>query len=158
MKKNTPLWIFIGLLILVIILLAPRALDNGRGVSMHPGYGMMDRGDAFYGMMDSEAGDVEIYEFGDGDFGMMEFRNSGYGKMGRGNAGFSTMSHGMAGIGWLIPVLLFVLVIAAGVWLGNVFSSRKFHSFRKTTKCQHCSEPVDDDWTTCPYCSKSLKK
>ena len=138
MKKYTPLWILIGLLILVIILIAPRAFNQGRGVAMHQRYGMMDHDDAFHGMMDHD--------------------DAFYGMMGHGQADFRTRGHGLVGFALLIPILLFILLIAAGVWLGNVLSSRKFHSSKGQSLCPHCSKPADDEWTTCPYCSKSLKK
>ena len=117
MRRNTPLWILIVLLIVVIILVAPRGLTYGRGTAMHSGYGMMDHRTAGYGMM----------------------------------------NYGMTGFGWILPVILLVLVIAAGVWLGNLFSSRKGFSRDQQAVCPKCSKPTDEDWTTCPYCSGKLK-
>ncbi len=108
MKKNTPIWILIGLLIVVIILVSPRGLNYGRGASMHSGYGMMG-------------------------YGMMAF-------------------------GWIIPVLSLVLVIAGGVWLGNLLSSRKHHPSNQQAVCSKCSKPTKADWTTCPHCSEPLEK
>ncbi len=76
-----------------------------------------------YGMMD--------------DYGM----HRGYGMMGGGYMTF----------GWLIPILIMILVIAAGVWLGNTLSSR---TVMRT--CPNCSKPIKADWKTCPHCSTSL--
>ena len=113
MKKNNPNWILVVLLVLIIILVIPRGLSYGRGVSMHSGHGMMGPG---------------------------------------------MMGHGMIGFGWLIPVILLVLVISAGVWLGNLLSNRGLHnSAHRNDQCKNCSETVEDNWKTCPYCSEPLK-
>ncbi len=114
MKKNTPLWILIGLLVLVIILVAPRGLTSNYPASMHSDYGMMGSG---------------------------------------------MMGYGMIGFWWIIPVLLFVLVIAAGVWLGNFLTFRKhLHPSKEPHVCPKCSKPTEADWITCPYCSEPLEK
>lgn len=113
MKKNNGLWILIALLVLIIILIIPRGMSYGRGVSMHSGYGMMGPG---------------------------------------------MMGYGMIGFGWIIPFILLVIVISAGVWLGNLLSNRGFHhSANQNDLCKKCSEPVESNWKSCPYCSEPIK-
>ncbi len=109
MKKNSLLWI-LGVILIVILLGAPRLMYGGRGSYMHSGYS-----------------------------GMM---------------GTSMMGHGMSGFVLLIPALLMVLVIAAGVWLGIKLSNRERH---QAITCPSCSKTVESDWQTCPHCSESLK-
>jgi len=79
--------------------------------------------------------------------------HSDYGMMSPG-----MMGHGMIGFGWIIPLILVVLVITAGVWLGNLLSHRSYqYSAHRNDLCKKCSEPVEANWNTCPYCSEPLK-
>ncbi len=82
--------------------------------------------------------------------GLGSYMHSGYSGM----MGTSMMGHGMSGFVMLIPALLLVLLIAAGVWLGNQLSNRKHH---QEITCPSCSKTVELDWKTCPHCSESLK-
>ena len=68
--------------------------------------------------------------------------------------GKSMMGYGMSGFVLLIPALLMVLIIAAGVWLGNKLSNREH---QQEITCPSCSKTVESDWITCPHCSESLK-
>ena len=80
--------------------------------------------------------------------GRGSWMHSGYGMMGR----------GMMGFGFLIPALLIILLIAGGVWLGNVLTTRgHHHPSRQKDFCANCSKPTEADWKSCPYCSKPLK-
>jgi len=108
MKKNSLLWI-LGVILIVVLLGAPRLMNAGRGSYMHSGYSMMGKG---------------------------------------------MMGYGMSGFVLLIPALLMILVIAAGVWLGNKLSNREHH---QEITCPSCSKTVESDWITCPHCSESLK-
>ena len=78
-----------------------------------------------------------------GDYGMMDdYRmHREYGMMGGGFMPF----------GWIIPIVIMILVIAAGVWLGNTLSSRTH-----IRTCPNCNQPSKADWKTCPYCSTEL--
>ena len=83
----------------------------------------------------------------------MSLMHSGYG-----NKGYGMMGPGMFGFGWIIPVIILILVIAAGVWLGNIFSRRsKFHQIQQKESCPNCSKHIEGDWQTCPYCSETLE-
>jgi hypothetical protein len=90
--------------------------------------------------------------------------HSGYGKMGYdmmgyGKMGYGMMGYGLMGFGWLIPVIFLILIIAAGVWLGNVFSARGHrHGHRPKAVCSNCSKPIATDWSTCPYCGTPVEK
>ena len=87
-------------------------------------------------------------------YGGLSSMHSNYGMMGGG-----VMGGGMIGFWWIIPVIALVLIIAAGVWLGNFLTFRsKGHHPSKQHVCPKCSKPTEADWTTCPYCSESLKK
>ena len=108
MKKNSLLWI-LGIILIVVLLGAPRLMYGGSGSYMNSGYSMMGKG---------------------------------------------MMGHGMSGFVLLIPALLLVLIIAAGVWLGNLLSNRERH---QELICPSCSKTVETDWQTCPHCSESLK-
>jgi len=108
MKKNNLIWIFVIILI-VVLLGAPRLMYGGSGSYMHSGYSMMGKG---------------------------------------------MMGYGMSGFVLLIPALLMVLIIAAGVWLGNKLSNREH---QQEITCSSCSKTVESDWITCPHCSESLK-
>ena len=85
-------------------------------------------------------------------FGRRNGMHSGYGMMGPG-----MMGSGMFGFGWIIPIIIVIIVIASGVWLGNFLSSRgQYHSANENI-CPNCSKHVESDWKTCPYCSEPLK-
>ena len=85
-------------------------------------------------------------------FGRKNWMHSSYGMKGPG-----MMGSGMYGFGWIIPVIIVILVIACGVWLGNYLSSRGHHYSAKENNCPNCSKHIESDWKTCPYCSESLK-
>lgn len=76
-------------------------------------------------------------------FGMMD----GYGIRG----GYGMLGGGWMAFGWIIPIVIMILVIAAGVWLGNTLSSRTH-----VRTCPNCGKPAKADWQTCPHCSTSL--
>ena len=132
MKKNTLFWITGIVLVAVFLLFVPSMLMFGRGSFMHNGgYGMM--------------GDYDNNNVGPGS-SMMDY-DGGYGMMGGGWMAF----------GWIIPILILILIVAVGVWLGNTLSNRNFA--RTTTSsgaCSNCSKPANADWKTCPYCSTAL--
>lgn len=75
------------------------------------------------------------------------------------------MRGGLMFLGLLIPAGLLVLLIAAGVWLGNVFSGRinKPQDNPVTpviveATCPNCSRKIEADWNTCPYCGTDLSR
>lgn len=91
---------------------------------------------------------------------------SGYGTMGNNwmnegyemGSGYGMMGGGMMGGSWIISIVVLILVIAGGVWLGNVLSNRgRISSSASAQTCPNCSKAVAADWRTCPYCSTSLK-
>ena len=91
-------------------------------------------------------------------FMMGRFWTGGYGgMMGGGYGGMHTFGWGMMVLGWLIPAGILVLLVVGGVALFN-----SLHRSGNTTptvverKCVNCGKPVQTDWTTCPYCGKSL--
>ena len=88
----------------------------------------------------------------------MSLMHSGYGMKGYDMKGYGMMGSGMFGFGWILPVIFVILVIATGVWLGNVFTGRgkKYRSHQKEL-CSNCSKHIEGDWQTCPYCSESLE-
>lgn len=53
---------------------------------------------------------------------------------------------------WIIPVLLIVLVVYAisGNNLANVFKPAASRT------CQHCNQPVQNNWKNCPHCGQTL--
>jgi uncharacterized membrane protein len=132
MKKNTLFWITGIVLVAVLLLFVPSMLMFGRGSSMHSGgYGMM--------------GNFDNNNAGPGS-SMMD----GYG-------GYGMMGGGWMAFGWIIPVVILILIIAAGVWLGNTLSNRTLsRSNSPDGKCSNCNTPVDADWVTCPYCSTTI--
>ena len=92
---------------------------------------------------------------------------SGYGTMGNnwmnegyemGN-GYGMMGSGMMmGGSWIISIVILFLVITGGVWLGNTLSNRgRISSSAPEQTCPNCDKAVATDWSTCPYCSTSLK-
>lgn len=86
-------------------------------------------------------------------------RGLSYGGVSSMHTGYGMMGGGMIGFWWIIPVIGLVLIIAAGVWLGNFLTFRKhIHPSGESQICPKCSKPTEADWTTCPYCSEPLKK
>ncbi len=140
MKKNTLFWITGIVLVAVLLLFVPSMLMFGRGTSMHGSYGMM--GDYNYDNNNVGPGSSMMDGY-DGN-GMMGYYDGGHGMMGGGWMAF----------GWIIPIVILILVIAAGVWLGNTLSNRGKNSTGST--CSNCSKFVNAKWKTCPYCSTPL--
>lgn len=75
------------------------------------------------------------------------------------------MRSGWMFLGLLIPAGIIVLLIAGGVWLGNVFSGRTNKTQENQvlpaavqTVCPNCSRKTETDWNTCPYCGTDLTK
>lgn len=85
--------------------------------------------------------------------GRGDWMHDGYGMMDDYDMhrGYGMMGGGWMTFGWIIPIVIMILVIAAGVWLGNTLSSRT-----AMRTCPNCSKPAKADWQTCPYCSTSL--
>ena len=128
MKRNT-VWI-IGTILLVAILAFLPNLFYGPG-GMMGSYGM--------GSNFMDQGDVTS---GWADCG------SGYGMMGGSWGSF----------GWPTSVIILVLVVTSGVWLGNALSNRgRVSSSTTVQSCPNCNKAVDANWSTCPYCGTSLK-
>ena len=135
MKKSTLFWITGIVLAAALLLFVPSMLMFGRSGWMHDsGYNMME-GYSNVGPGSSMMGDY------------------GYGMLG-GNM----MGGGWMAFGWLIPIAILILVIAAGVWLGNALSNRsRISSSAPAQSCSNCSKAVDADWSTCPFCGTSLR-
>ena len=128
MKKNTLFWITGIVLLAALLLFVPSMLMFGRGNWMH-----------------------------DGGYNMMDGYNTGPGSSMMGDYGYNMMGGGRMAFGWIIPIAILILVIAAGVWLGNTLSSRsKTYSSPLVNTCSNCKKPTNADWKTCPYCSTSL--
>lgn len=74
------------------------------------------------------------------------------------HSGYGMMGHGMFGLWWIVPGIILVLIIALGVWVGNVLTAQRaqIHNHQKE-KCPNCAHAVEEEWKTCPYCSKKLK-
>ena len=139
MKKNTLFWITGIVLVAVLLLFVPSMLMFGRGTSMHSGYGMMSGYSNSGSGSSMMGGDYDGYNML-GDYG-------GYGMMGGGWMAF----------GWIIPVVILILIIGAGVWLGNSLTNRGIDRSATSSKiCSNCNKPANADWKTCPYCSVSL--
>ncbi|MBT3239646.1 MAG: hypothetical protein HON98_07455 [Chloroflexi bacterium] len=89
-------------------------------------------------------------------FGQGNFMHNQYGMMG-GFGHLGMMGGGLVSFGWLIPIILLIFVIAAGVSLGNTFSNRGSSGRAMSEQaCPNCSKPVNAEWITCPHCSSSL--
>lgn len=85
--------------------------------------------------------------------------HAGYGRMGPGMMGPGMMGFGLVGLGWLFPAVLIILVIAAGVWLGNRLSGRASHNhYSQMAACSKCSQPLKAGWVACPHCGQTVKK
>jgi hypothetical protein len=133
MKKNTLFWITGIVLLAVLLLFVPSMLMFGRGDFMHDGYGMMGG-----------------YDVGPGSSMMDGY--SGYGMMSGGMMGGGWMT-----FGWIIPVFILILIIGAGVWLGNSLTNRSINrSVASARICSNCNKPANADWKTCPHCSTAL--
>ena len=141
MKKNTLFWITGVVLVAVLLLFVPSMLMFGRGSSMHnSGYGMM--------------GDYDNNNVGPGSSMMDGY--DGNGMMGY-DGGYGMMAGGWMAFGWIVPILILILVIAVGVWLGNTLSNRTVsRSTPSSSICSNCNKPANADWKTCPYCSTVL--
>ena len=141
MKKNTLFWITGIVLVAVLLLFVPSMLMFGRGGFMH---------DGGYSMMDgySNTGPSSTMMGGDYD---------GYGMMGD-YGGYSMMGSGWMTFGWIIPVFILILIIGAGVWLGNSLTNRGINSSASPARtCSNCNKPAEADWKVCPHCSVSLE-
>ncbi|MBT3323310.1 MAG: hypothetical protein HN392_13580 [Anaerolineae bacterium] len=143
MKKNTLFWITGIVLVAVLLLFVPSMLIFGRGNLMHDSGMMGDYGN-------SELGSNMM-----GDYG-----NSGPGSnmMGDYNhSGSSMMGGGWMAFGWILPVVILILIIGVGVWLGNLLSNRTLSRSKSLSgTCSNCNEPAQASWKTCPYCSTTL--
>ena len=138
MKKNTLFWITGIVLLAVLLLFVPSMLMFGRGTSMHDGYGMMGG----------------YSNVGPGSSMMGEY---GYSMMGN-YGGYSMMGSGWMAFGWIIPVVILILIIGAGVWLGNSLTNRGINSSASPARtCSNCNKPAEADWKVCPHCSVSLE-
>ncbi|MEW6718042.1 MAG: zinc ribbon domain-containing protein [Chloroflexota bacterium] len=74
---------------------------------------------------------------------------------------------GYSALGWLwmlsrllIPLGLLILVIAGGIYLGNLISKRGVSDSPASAqiKCEQCGQPSERNWKVCPYCGTSLQK
>ena len=138
MKKNTLFWITSIVLLAVLLLFVPSMLMLGRGTSMHSDYGMMS------GYSNSGPGSTMM----GGDY-------DGYNMMG--DYGGHSMMGGWMAFGWIIPVFILILIIGAGVWLGNSLTNRGINRSAALARiCSNCNKPIESDWKTCPYCSTTL--
>ena len=92
----------------------------------------------------------QLFSFGRGHMGYADFRHpmhSGHGMMG----------YGFFGLWWIVPGIILVLIIALGVWVGNLLTTHRGHDYTYSKEtCPHCSKVVAPDWKTCPYCSKKI--
>lgn len=94
-------------------------------------------------------------------FGRGTSMHGGYGpgsNMMGGYSGYGMMGSGWMFFGWIIPVVILLLIIGAGVWLGYLLTNRGIKQFATSARsCSNCNKPVDTDWKTCPHCSVSLE-
>ena len=140
MKKNTLFWITGIVLLAVLLLFVPSMLMFGRGTSMYGGYNIMG------GYSDVGPGSTMM----GGDYG-------GYNMMGD-YGSYGMMGGGWIAFGWIIPVFVSILIIGAGVWLGNSLTNRGINRAAASARtCSNCNKPANADWKTCPHCSVSLE-
>jgi putative membrane protein len=87
-----------------------------------------------------------------------QFFGVGYGgMMGGGYGGMHTFGGGMMLFAWLIPAGLLVLLVVGGAALFNsLIRPGNSNLPGGDRKCSGCGKPAQADWTTCPYCGKSL--
>jgi uncharacterized membrane protein len=91
-------------------------------------------------------------------FMMGRFWTGSYGgMMGGGYGGMHTFGWGMMLLGWLVPAGIVVLLVAGAAALFNSLN-RPGTSMTPVAerKCANCGRLAQVDWTTCPYCGKSL--
>jgi hypothetical protein len=91
-------------------------------------------------------------------FMMGLFFGGGYGgMMGGGYGGMHPYGWGMMLLGWLVAAGIVVLLVTGGVALFNSLN-RPGNSTPTVVvrKCSNCGKSAQVDWTTCPYCGKSL--
>ena len=129
MKKSTLFWITGIVLAAALLLFVPSLLMFGRSGWMH-----------------------------DGGYNMMGgYSNVGPGSSMMGDYGYGMMGGGWMTFGWIIPIAILILIIGAGVWLGNSLSNRsKASPSAPAQSCPNCSKAVAADWSTCPFCGTSL--
>jgi len=86
------------------------------------------------------------------------FWTGGYGGMMRGGyGGMHSFGWGMMLLGWLVPAGIVVLLVAGAVALFNSLNRPGTSTSPVVErKCANCGRPAQADWTTCPYCGKSL--
>jgi hypothetical protein len=90
------------------------------------------------------------FSFGRGHMGYAGYRHPMH-------SGQGMMAPGMFGLWWIIPGIILVLIIALGVWVGNLLSTQKgYGQSHQNETCPNCSQEIASDWKTCPYCSKKL--
>jgi hypothetical protein len=95
---------------------------------------------------------------------MGRFWMGGYGGMMQGPGMMGGYGHmnplgffGMA-LMWLIPAgILILLVVAAVVLVNRLNRPGNAAPTTPDRKCADCGKAVQSDWTTCPYCGKSLQ-
>jgi hypothetical protein len=91
-------------------------------------------------------------------FMMGQFFGGGYGgMMGGGYGSMNSYGGGMMLLGWLVAAGIVVLLVIGAVSLINSLN-RPGTSTPPVVdrKCANCGRPAQADWTTCPYCGKSL--
>jgi len=91
-------------------------------------------------------------------FMMGQFFGGGYGgRMGGWYGSMHPYGWGMMLFGWLVPAGIVVLLVVGAVALFNSLN-RPGNSTPPVViwKCANCGKPAQADWTTCPYCGKSL--
>jgi uncharacterized membrane protein len=67
------------------------------------------------------------------------------------------MGYGMFGLWWIVPGIFLVLIIALGVWVGNLLTSQRYQGYsHRKDACPNCGKPLAVDWKTYPYCSEDL--
>lgn len=81
----------------------------------------------------------------------------GYGSMMDGLGYMNALSFFGMTVMWLVPAGLLVLLVVGAVALinGLTKSGNAAHP-ASGLKCLNCGKPAQADWTTCPYCGKSL--
>ncbi len=54
----------------------------------------------------------------------------------------------------LIPIALVGLLVLGGVALVKGINGQSRPAITFTRSCPHCNRPLQQDWTTCPYCGE----
>ena len=92
----------------------------------------------------------QVFSYGRGHMGY-----EGYGHPM--HSGYGMMGHGVIGFWWIIPAIILMLVIALGVWFGNLLTAQRYQGRgHQNDNCPNCAKPLQADWKTCPYCSQDL--